>query len=311
MNTTAKVSVIIPNYNHSHFLKQRIDSVLNQTFQDFEVIILDDCSTDNSVQVINEYRKHPKVSHIVINDSNSGSTFRQWKKGIDLAAGDWIWIAESDDWCELNFLESLFNGIDEQTGLAFCQSIVVNDKGHKLGQTSWNKIIEKLPGQEFIDNYMMHGNYIANASMCIFKKELSKNINEDYMKYRFIGDWIFWIEIAKQTNVFISSLYLNFFRKHEKDVSGKAYHEGLIYLEAFDFIDDRETNGNKLLRGKKNSLVSGFYNFLNDNRISRSARQEIFAQYRKRIGPRIYFFQFRNFFRKKILNKMLALTRTK
>ena len=102
-----KVSVIVPNYNHASYLKQRIDSILNQTFQDFEVIILDDCSTDNSLEVLSHYKNHNKVSHCVFNDTNSGSTFKQWDKGIQLAKGEWIWIAESDDWAEPEFLETI------------------------------------------------------------------------------------------------------------------------------------------------------------------------------------------------------------
>ena len=99
------VSVIIPNYNHAPFLKQRIESVLNQSFQDFEMILIDDCSTDGSREIIESYRNNPHVSHIVYNDSNSGSAFLQWNKGIELAKGDWIWVAESDDYAEPTFLE--------------------------------------------------------------------------------------------------------------------------------------------------------------------------------------------------------------
>src|SRR5207342_2166753 len=80
-----EVSVIIPNYNHAVYLEQRIESVLNQTFQDFELIILDDCSPDNSRDVIDQYRVNSKVSHIVYNSINSGSTFKQWQKGIELS----------------------------------------------------------------------------------------------------------------------------------------------------------------------------------------------------------------------------------
>ena len=63
--TTPRVSVIVPNYNHAPYLRQRLDSIFNQTFQDFEVIILDDCSTDNSKEVIEEYRNRSQVSHVV------------------------------------------------------------------------------------------------------------------------------------------------------------------------------------------------------------------------------------------------------
>jgi len=88
------VSVIIPNYNHSLFLGERIDSVLNQRYQNFEVILLDDGSTDNSREIIEKYRGLEKVKHIVYNQKNSGNAFVQWNKGVELAMGEWVWIAE-------------------------------------------------------------------------------------------------------------------------------------------------------------------------------------------------------------------------
>src|SRR5882762_3314790 len=65
-----KVSVIIPNYNHARFLRQRVESVLAQTYQDFEVILLDDCSTDDSRSILSEYAADPRV-RIELNDKNS------------------------------------------------------------------------------------------------------------------------------------------------------------------------------------------------------------------------------------------------
>ena len=114
-------SVIIPNYNHALFLRQRIDSVLNQTYTDFEIILLDDHSPDNSREIMEEYRSNKKISHIVLNEKNSNSLLLQWKKGIALAKGDWIWIAESDDIADPGFLEECANNIlDHPTvGLRF------------------------------------------------------------------------------------------------------------------------------------------------------------------------------------------------
>lgn len=106
-----KVSVIIPNYNHALYLDERIQSILNQSYDNFEIIILDDMSKDNSREVIEKYRECPKISHILYNETNSGSTFRQWKKGITLAKGEFIWIAESDDYCEPSLLEALVKQI--------------------------------------------------------------------------------------------------------------------------------------------------------------------------------------------------------
>ena len=95
MNSSPFFSVIIPNYNHAPYLHERIDSVLNQTFKDFEVILLDDKSQDDSCEILRSYENNPHVTHVVLNNQNSGSTFKQWHKGFDLARGEYIWIAEN------------------------------------------------------------------------------------------------------------------------------------------------------------------------------------------------------------------------
>jgi glycosyltransferase involved in cell wall biosynthesis len=100
-----RVSVIVPNYNHAEYLKQRIDSILNQTYRDFELIILDDGSTDNSREIIDDYVSRFPFIISRFNEVNSGSPFIQWDSGVNKAEGELIWIAESDDFAETTFLE--------------------------------------------------------------------------------------------------------------------------------------------------------------------------------------------------------------
>ncbi|UCD50998.1 MAG: glycosyltransferase family 2 protein [Phycisphaerales bacterium] len=90
------VSIIIPNYNHARFLVERVDSVLRQTYRDFDVIVLDDASTDESRDVLKSFAGRPEVA-LRFNTENSDSTFKQWNKGVELARGKCVWIAESDD----------------------------------------------------------------------------------------------------------------------------------------------------------------------------------------------------------------------
>src|SRR5579864_5701533 len=113
------VSVIVPNYNHARFLRRRIDSVLQQTFQDFELILLDDCSTDDSRSILLSYASDPRV-RIEFNKANSGSTFKQWNKGARLARGKYVWIAESDDYADERLLEKLVARLDEDPSAVFC-----------------------------------------------------------------------------------------------------------------------------------------------------------------------------------------------
>ncbi len=234
-----EVSVIIPNYNHAAFLKQRIDSVLNQTFQDFELIILDDCSSDNSREILSSYQFHPKVSHLVFNESNSGSPFIQWDKGINLACGKYIWIAESDDWCEPTLLEVLIEGIKQDPAcvLSYCQMYCVNDRNDIKWQSWHSCLSEVVESESFIEDYLAVKVSIYNASMALFKKEAHAAVSKEYMDYKFSGDHLFWIQIAMQGKTHISGKLLNYFRKHDKDVSTGAYKSGLSFLEALRIIN--------------------------------------------------------------------------
>ncbi|GER59703.1 hypothetical protein ULMA_18110 [Patiriisocius marinus] len=222
------ISIIVPNYNHEVFLEVRLDSIFNQTYKNFEVILLDDASTDNSLFVLNKYKENDKVSHLVINDFNSGSPFKQWKKGIDLAIGDFVWIAESDDYCEPTFLEDLINfnkTKENKLSIIYSQSIDVNSNGvFNSNRVNFTKNFKpniwennfSISGNEFIGKYLKVKSVIPNASAVIFKKSLieSNILTEDHLKMKICGDWLFWLKISKNAQVGFLSKDLNFFRYH-------------------------------------------------------------------------------------------------
>jgi len=217
-----KVSVIIPNYNHSNFLVQRIESVLNQTYQDFELILLDDHSTDASIGILMAYENHPKVSHLVCNDSNSGSPFKQWEKGISLASGEYIWIAESDDYASIHFLEKLIPKLEEGFGVAYCRSAVatvdnqINESyfwPDGLDYFRWKKDFQNT-GMDELKCSFLYRNVIPNASSCVFKKSLVPNFGPINAK-KYAGDWLFWAYLLRKASIYFCAESLNFFRSHD------------------------------------------------------------------------------------------------
>jgi len=229
-----EVSVIIPNYNHAPYLNQRIDSVLKQGFQNFELIILDDCSTDDSRAVIEGYRQHPKVAHIVYNETNSGNTFRQWEKGLLLCTANLVWIAESDDAMDSSFLEkavAVFKK-DDATGIFQCGSQWINEQGNIMENGIAPTGTGYINGSEFILTQMQNGNGIYNASAVLFnKKFLQLPLQAAIKELSWCGDWLFWIKILEHSNLFILNENLNSFRRHSQNVSGKATEQGLFFLE--------------------------------------------------------------------------------
>ncbi|HJR74278.1 MAG TPA: glycosyltransferase [Luteimonas sp.] len=230
-----EVSVIVPNYNHAPYLAQRIDSILAQTFRDFELILLDDFSADDSWAVLERYRGHPQVSHLVRNEANSGSPFKQWEKGIALARGRYVWIAESDDWCEPTFLETVLEGLraDPDCVLAYCQAYFVDPDGTLNWQSRHDRLGETLDGRDFIRRYMAPTS-IYNASMAVWRKDMYEHVPKDYTQYRFCGDWLFWIGLARLGKVHISGKLLDYYRQHPQNVSTGVYSSGLNFVEEME-----------------------------------------------------------------------------
>lgn len=225
-----RVSVIIPNYNHERFLLQRIESVLQQTYRDFELILLDDCSADNSQAIIDHFASHPQVSHVAMNETNSGNTFRQWQKGLELAKGDYVWIAESDDYADRHFLETAMQSLEAnpQAGLFFSDYHVADDAGqvtagdgYPPGLGSYFESHPVMNGKAFAEDYLYIDNWLVNASAIVFKKEFFVAAGTSYLDYTIAGDWRMWIGICLQSDVIFCNRKLNFFRSHGNTVRSK------------------------------------------------------------------------------------------
>ena len=225
-----KVSVIMPNYNHAPYLKERMDSILAQDYPDFEVILLDDASTDESAAVMNEYAGHPRVKTLVVNDVNSGNTFVQWKRGLELAGGDYVWIAESDDVAESTLLSRLVEALErEQAVLAFCHSRWMDSRGQTIARSRdsrWNRDFS-MDGEAFVRQYLLGYTTICNASAVVFRRDKAAAIDMDRVaQFTASGDRLFWIEMALQGRVAYLANTLNHFRQHSHKVSGTAESEG-------------------------------------------------------------------------------------
>ena len=272
---TPKVSVIIPNYNHAKYLDQRIQSVLNQTYQDFEVIILDDCSTDNSREVIEQYSDNPHVSQIVYNDVNSGCVIKQWQKGIELAKGELVWIAESDDKNDFRFLETLV-GCFEKTdnlALAFSKSWLFNDEGKLWTIDSVNLEEGVYDSHTFISRFMSVGCVMLNASSCLFSKKAFECIDDRYTSFKASGDRMFWTLISEHGSVAIVGERLNYYRKHNTNVTEGGFKKGINQKETkiiLDYILEKgyiDKEQYKLIR--RRYLKGAVFELLEDDKVKK------------------------------------------
>lgn len=235
MKKNPLVSVIVPNYNHAVYLKERIDSILNQTYQDFELILLDDCSTDNSRDILLSYKDNPHVTQIVFNETNSGSPFAQWNKGVELASGEWIWIAESDDWALPTFLHKCIDAIISHDNIG----VVVSPVTYYDGNRYWNdntltegKENTYYLGKQFIQTYLSVECLLPNVSAMLFNvRLLHQSRFDDCIRMKLCGDWLFYVHILAITDICVLKDSLSIFRRHTSITSMKQETLGMGMIE--------------------------------------------------------------------------------
>ncbi|MER8573378.1 glycoside hydrolase family 99-like domain-containing protein [Mesorhizobium sp. M1409] len=236
-----RVSVIVPNYNYADHLLQRLRSIAGQSYPVYELIVLDDASTDRSVETINTFRaEHSELdTELSINSQNSGSVFRQWAKGVARCRGDLVWIAEADDFAEPAFLEELVSSFaDPSLVLAYSQSRQMDGKGHVLADDyidytrdisdDWLSDYTK-DGQTEIGEAMSIKNTIPNVSAVVFRRAaISKAISEigdELFSYRIAGDWLLYLRVLLQGKVRFSPKRLNWHRRHAQSVTQSGMAE--------------------------------------------------------------------------------------
>ncbi len=239
-----RVSVVIPNYNYADYLPRRIASVLAQTRLPDEIVFVDNRSTDDSVAIARHYaRTSPVPFRVVVNDANNGCTFKQWLRGLSLVSGDLVWIAESDDWCEPEFLERLVPEFyDERVRLAYAQSAVAGpedqiyaaDYRHytdDISPTHWNSWY-CLPGEQEVALALSQKNTIPNASAVVFRRPELAEVTPSLLQYRLCGDWWFYTFAIRHGHIAFVPQVLNYHRRHAKTVTCNIEKQDRAMLEA-------------------------------------------------------------------------------
>lgn len=245
------VSVVVPNYNYERYLRERLDCIIQQEYPVKEIILLDDCSTDNSREIIDEYvAKYPNLIKSVINDANSGNVFKQWSKGFSLATGDYVWIAEADDLSEISFLKNIMGMINSNKDVTMCysQSKMMDENGNIIGDNyfCYTDDVDKeawkndyvLSAEEEISQHMTIKNTIPNVSGVVFKNDNHSEIFENAMSYTVAGDWRVYVDILnKGGNIGFVSESLNYHRRHSNsvttDLKAEKHYNEIVAMQEY------------------------------------------------------------------------------
>jgi len=231
-----RVSVVVPNYNYARFLEARLRSVTGQTLPVYEIIVLDDASADGSLDVLQSLRgslaPEPRV---VVNENNSGSVFRQWLRGLELATGEFVWIAEADDLAQPGFLEHLVARMaaDPSIGMGYCQSDQIDGDGGQLAPSHLDYSHDICPTR-WLKPYIVDGvdearaclgvkNIVPNVSAALFRREallaVMREGIEEVAGYSIAGDWVVYLRLMKLGRVCFEPAALNQHRRHAGGVT--------------------------------------------------------------------------------------------
>ncbi|MGQ4275115.1 glycoside hydrolase family 99-like domain-containing protein [Terrihabitans sp. B22-R8] len=231
------VSVIVPNYNYARYLEARLGSILDQAYPVFEIIVLDDASTDDSLSVVESIGpKHRRTLHLHVNRTNSGNVFRQWKTGLDRATGEYVWIAEADDLADPDFLGRMVAHLSAapDAGFAFCDSRAIDAEGGALYDSYKGYYAERgdrgldrdgvFESAEFLRRFLGERNLVLNASAVLWRadhlREIFDTLGEEAFSFSCAGDWRIYLESCRRgADVAYCAEALNVHRRHDDSVT--------------------------------------------------------------------------------------------
>ncbi len=215
--TSAYISVIIPCHNGQLFISETINSVLSQTFQNFEIIIINDGSTDDTANVINKF-KDSRIVHL--NKINSGVSDSR-NKGLQVSKGDYVLFLDSDDILSFDFLEKRILFLSKHPNLGFCSSkvIKIDANGNKIHDKTWRGVASNIL-QEILS---YNSEIITCPSNYLFRKEiLTKHELIFCTELSSSADRYFLIELSNYTK---GGIITNggelFYRVHNASMSNK------------------------------------------------------------------------------------------
>jgi glycosyltransferase involved in cell wall biosynthesis len=235
-----KVSVIVPNYNYARYLSDRLNSIVGQTLRPYEIIVLDDASTDDSLDVLRELQSSlPLPLRVVTSAANSGSVFRQWLKGVELAGGDYVWIAEADDLAEPTFLATVMEAFNRpNVAMSYCQSQQIDEDGTNLSN-DYLDYVSDISKERWRQSYIADGaeelvnglavkNTVPNVSAVVFNREALYealiNCGDELYEFSVAGDWLVYLRLLEGGLLAYNPQSLNKHRRHRGSVTlGSAY----------------------------------------------------------------------------------------
>lgn len=233
------VSVVVASYNHARYLPRRMESLISQTYPNIEILVIDDCSPDNSVEVLRAYAHHPHVR--LIERETNGGWVAVSNQGIELARGEYVLFANCDDDCEPQMIECLVAALapNPKAGLAFCRSAMVDEHGARIGDdfTVRERAFRArcaddcLLLRDEMRRFLMHSCVIPNLSAALIRRSCFESVGALSHEYKACSDWDLFFRIADHFDFVYVASPLNNFRQHGRTI--RSATKGRITYDEF------------------------------------------------------------------------------
>lgn len=237
------VTVVMPSYNHAEFLEQRMESLIGQTYQDIEILVIDDCSTDNSLEILRKYETYPKVE-LIAREKNGGWVVVN-NQGVDLSAGEFVIFAQCDDDCDPRMIERLVDGMkaNPTAGITFCRSLLVDEHNHTMGDDFAGRegsfrarcARDTLVSGSEMSRFLLHSCVIPNLSAALIRRECFATVGNFTSSYHVSGDWDWFFRVASRYDFAYVVESLNKFRQHKATIRSSTKGR-VVYEEYFRLL---------------------------------------------------------------------------
>jgi len=257
--TNTLVSIVVPTYNHSIYLKRALESIINQTYENWEVIVIDNHSTDNTFEVVANF-KNNRIKYLKVH--NKGIIAISRNIGIKSANGEWIAFLDSDDWWTRDKLEICIQSINEKVDFIYHDLEIIANKSRIFSR---KKIKSRKLKKPVLIDLLTEGNAIGNSSVFVRKKFLDEINGIDESKELVAAeDYNTWLRIAKLTDQFVYlKKRLGYYLVHDQSVSKKDMSIPARY--AIKEFSGLLTQYQKTKQEAFLKYISGRFNFLNLN----------------------------------------------
>lgn len=290
MNNTPKVSIVLPCYNGAALLGQAIESCINQTFKDWELIIVNDCSTDNTLEVANAYAQKDERIRVYTNETNSKLP-ATLNNGFHIANGEyWTWTSD-DNLLHPDMLKTFVAYLDghKDVGCAVSDSYVIDENGNIIGE----KIVP-----DDLNSKMMLNNYVGASFM--YRRECALAVGEYREDFFLVEDYEFFIRMSFHCKMGHISQFLYYYMDNPNSLTAtrqKEIRERLVRMRIM-YLDKAED----AFRSSPQLLALVYYRII-DNLLGKE-KLKYFKKFAKKLpihfGIKYLFVHLPNAFYKKI-----------